>query len=142
MVTFLPYLYVLLFLLSCALTFFAFTRSKSGSFYGDTPQWFWLGVYVWGDGLVLGPFWALSALVWHLLPLEIVLSWVLIFFAVRSIYEVIFWMLHQYAKKDYRPPFLRKVAWLDSESVAIIYQVFHTCVAVLCLVALFAMSSS
>jgi hypothetical protein len=132
-----PYFNGCIFLSSCFLTYLSFKHSKAGSFFGDTAYWFWLGVYVWGDGLVLGPFWAFSSLVWYLLPVKTVLVWILLFFILRSFYEVMFWLMHQFARKEYRPPVLRNVPWLNAESAGILYQVFHTCVVVVCLVCLF-----
>ena len=37
-------------------------KNRKKSFFSNTPYLWWLGIYVWGDALVLGPFWMLSAL--------------------------------------------------------------------------------
>jgi hypothetical protein len=115
----------------------AWLKSKNDQFYSDV-FWGWpLGVYVWGDGLILGPFWIviglLSLIMWG--SSWLMQTW-LIFMAVRSSYEVIYWINHQVAKREYMPPIVRRLSFLKANEAAIIYQLFHTCVVVLCFVIL------
>jgi hypothetical protein len=117
-------------LLSLWLTWQAWHQSKQGSFYQDTFMWGWLGIYVWGDGLVLGPFWLLMAIWITIVPTKIAILTVLAFYAIRSAYEVIYWLVHQTTARDYKPPFLRQFEWLDANAAAIVYQVGHSCLLV------------
>jgi hypothetical protein len=128
--------YLLCLLLAvCAfwITWQAYHKSKNGQFYSDT-HWLWpLGVFVWGDGLVLGPFWAVSAVVIASMPSITAARYLLVFFAIRSAYEVIYWLNHQAVGKTYQPPLLRHISWLGSEEAAIVYQLANMCQVVLCL---------
>jgi len=111
----------------------ALKRVRDGSFYGDT---FWLlplGVYVWGDALILLPFWILILLVflWSGVSGLALIRLYLIFTAVRSAYEVVYWLLHQATKDTYKPPLLRRFTQLQPRDSAILYQLVHTCALVL-----------
>ncbi len=112
--------------------FVSLRRSKANQFYSDTPLLSPLGIYVWGDGLVLGPFWVLSGMLWLAtqLPLLWVVRYILLFWLLRSAYEVVYWLNHQAVGSDYCPPFGRDVSWLDKNEQHIIYQLFHTVVVV------------
>lgn len=117
---------ILLFLL-------ALKRVRDGHFYGDT---FWLlplGVYVWGDALILLPFWIFVALLLLFSGVSGValVRLYLIFAAVRSAYEIVYWLLHQATKEVYKPPLIRKFTQLPAQDGAILYQLAHTCVLVL-----------
>lgn len=101
-------------------------KSQAGQFYSDTP-WLWpLGVFVWGDGLILGPFWILSSLLFWWWPLVLIYRYFLLFVAIRSAYETIYWINHQVAKRDYEPPLFRRVTWIGSHEAAILYQLLNT----------------
>lgn len=113
--------------------FLAIKRVRDGSFYGDT---FWLlpfGVYVWGDALILLPFWILVDTICLLSGVSglVLTRLYLVFIAVRSAYEVVYWLLHQATKDTYRPPLIRKFTSLPAREGAILYQLAHTCVLVL-----------
>ena len=72
---------------------------------GDTPALFWLGIFVWGDATVVGPFWTLAALSSLLLQ-----DWVLFlllvstFWLVRSGGEILYWFLQQFSTIERNPP--------------------------------------
>ncbi|NCN06481.1 MAG: hypothetical protein GW946_01385 [Candidatus Pacebacteria bacterium] len=110
----------------------ALKRVRNGSFYGDTPWLSPLGVYVWGDGLILLPFWSLISLlfVWSGVGGTAIIRLYLVFTMVRSGYEVVYWLLHQSAKDTYRPPLIRKFDSLAPRDGAILYQLAHTCFVV------------
>ena len=124
---------------SLAIFFLAFRFSKKGSFYSDTLPLTLLGIYVWGDGLVLAPFWFSISLIFLIFGIEIsaLIRFYVLFLGVRSAYEVVYWLLHQSANNTYRPPLFRSVSWLKAADTAILYQILHTCILVLSLSWLF-----
>ncbi len=126
----LKYLSILLFLTNLAIFSTSLKKAKK-QFYTDTPWFVPFGIYVWGDGLVLAPFWMLASVIFWFLQLEQIAIFVLVFLVVRSAFEVVYWLNHQSVKSDYCPPLLKDVKWLDAEKVAILYQLTHTCVIVL-----------
>ena len=105
-------------------------NSRQNKFFGDTHLLAGLGIYVWGDGLVLAPFWIISAITFFFLSWKNIATLVLLFFIFRSGFEIIYWLNHQSAKKDYLPPLFRRFKWINSEQSAILYQVMHTCLIV------------
>lgn len=105
----------------CAIYF-----SKKGQFYSDTHLLIPLGIFVWGDGLVLGPFWFLSGLLFSQLDLLFILRYVLLFWAIRSGYEVVYWLTHQASRHEYEPPLFRNISWLNAQQGAILYQLMTT----------------
>lgn len=120
-----------------ALIFFeGLRRSRSDQFYTDTPLLLPLGIFVWGDALVLGPFWLISSVIWQFLDFDTILKYYLAFLAVRSAYETIYWIQHQFAKKDYQPPLVRRISWLGAEEAGIVYQLLNMCVVVISVVML------
>jgi hypothetical protein len=112
---------------SCGVTWLSYVRSKQGKFYSDTPWLLPMGIFVWGDGLVIGPFWAVSSGVLMWLSWLDVVRYCLVFYSVRSAYEVVYWLNHQAVGKTYRPPLFRHIAWLGSEEAAILYQLMNMC---------------
>jgi hypothetical protein len=86
-----------------------------------------MGIFVWGDGIILGAWWAVVGLIFtQLSPLQ-TLRWYLLFVAVRSGFEAIYWINHQVANREYRPPFLRHIQWLSPADQAVLYQLINTC---------------
>jgi hypothetical protein len=113
-------------LLGLVITFLAVQKSKTDQFYSDT---FWLiplGVFVWGDGLILGPFWLISGLLFLKMSTLWILRYLLVFVAIRSSYEVVYWLNQQAANSKYQPPLFRNVSWLSAQQTAILYQLINT----------------
>lgn len=133
--------FFLLFIAALSLVVFllAYRYSKKGSFYSDTLPLTPLGIYVWGDALILAPFWLVVSSFFLISGVEpsLFLRFYVLFLALRSTYEVIYWLLHQSAKSEYHPPLLRSVSWLKAQEIAILYQLFHTCIILLSLSWLF-----
>lgn len=100
----------------------ALTLVKRGGFYTNSHWLVPLGIFVWGDALIIAPFWAVISLigVW-LSPLNI-FRLLLLFYAIRSAYEVVYWINHQVAQRDYKAPIFRDIAWLTPNDAAILYQ--------------------
>jgi hypothetical protein len=109
----------------------AVKKCQHHQFYSDTPYLFWLGIFVWGDALVLAPFWLVSALLFLIIPNEIILRFILIFFIIRATYEVIYWINHQVAQKEYVPPLFRRFKWIKAQDAAILYQLLNMCQVIL-----------
>lgn len=67
-----------------------------------------------------------------------ILKYILLFFAIRSAYEVLYWLLFQFMPGKHAPaPDLKMLGTHNPEQRAILYQVFHTGVVVLALFGLF-----
>jgi len=109
----------------------ALRKCQQDQFFSDTFSLGWLGIFVWGDALVLAPFWLASSLAFFWLSWIGILRWWLLFYLVREFYEVIYWLNHQATNNQYRPPFLRQVKWLTTHQVSIIYQVLSMCQVIL-----------
>ncbi len=123
---------LLLTLFSLVVTAFAIRKSPK-QFYSDTPWLSPLGIFVWGDGLILGPFWTLSSILFLWFPRVMMWRYFLIFLSIRSAYEVIFWINHQVVRKEYSPPLFRRITWLSAQEAAILYQLMNTCQVILAL---------
>jgi hypothetical protein len=96
-----------------------------------------LGIFVWGDAIVLGPFWLLTSLLvlflqdWQLFLVILSLFWV-----VRSLGEVIYWITEQFSKEHRNPPeTLMLYRYFKSDAVWFVYQVYWQCILVLSLLA-------
>jgi hypothetical protein len=116
--------------LSALITFLAIQKGRH-HFYSDTPWLAPLGIFVWGDALILGPFWLVSSLLFFEFSLLMIWRYFLIFVCFRSAYEVIYWINHQVVKKEYCPPLFRRVSWLGSQEAAILYQLMNMCQVVI-----------
>lgn len=127
---------ILLFLISLFIFSKSIDFSKKNGFYKDAFGLFPLGIYVWGDGLILAPFWMLVSLIFYFLSAIQIMRFFLIFYLVRSFYEVIYWLVHQSSSKDYQPPFFRNVDFLGAQESAILYQLWHSVLIVLLIMGL------
>lgn len=105
--------------------------------FGLAGVWSFLGIFVWGDAIVLGLFWAIIGFIFLLLgDWYLFLLTVSIFWAVRSSGEVVYWLNEQFALKHRNPP---ESLWLykffRNDSVWFIYQIYWQCVLVIAIVA-------
>lgn len=124
-------LLALLALTSVVIFFYALRQCRRGNFFGDTVGLWWLGIYVWGDALVLAPFWLISCIAFMSLSGLGIFRWLCLFFLIRAAYEVVYWLNHQAVESQYRPPFMRNTPWLPTAGSAIIYQLLAFCQVVL-----------
>lgn len=113
---------------------YAYTRYKNNAF-GLTPLLNFLGIFVWGDALVVSPFWIASSLVsyvkgdWYLFCLIFSLFW-----AVRGLGETFYWIAQQFSDINRNPPNnLPFYSIFKNDSIWFAYQVFWQCVSVLAL---------
>lgn len=125
---------IFLALFALIIFYFSLRFAKSNQFYTDTPGLSWLGIFVWGDGLILAPFWFVSAVAFNFISPLNILRHLLIFLVIRSGYEVVYWITHQVSQKEYEPPLFRNISWLGADEGAILYQLLNTCWVILGLV--------
>lgn len=128
---------VLLYALLCLGAFikgFHEVKNKKNSF-GLANRWSLLGVFVWGDAIVLGLFWLIACFIvlflqdWYLFLLSISLFWV-----VRSAGEVIYWLNEQFAGKNRNPPHtLMFYSFFNGDAIWFIYQLYWQCILVVSL---------
>jgi len=95
-----------------------------------------LGIFVWGDSIILGPFWTLVCMItlllndWYLFLLSISLFW-----SVRSWGEVTYWLNEQFADKHRNPPQTLKFSKLfQSDAIWFVYQLFWQVILVVSLI--------
>ena len=127
---------VLFIALQSVLFFQAQKKCKQGCSFHLTRWLAPLGMFVWGDVLILSVFWLISGLVVLLLQ-----DWLLLllifssFWLVRSIGETIYWFLQQFAttKRDL-PHTLMGYRFVKNESIWFMYQVFWQTITVLTLI--------
>jgi len=111
---------------------------KKNNSFGQPNFLFWLGIFVWADALILGLFWCLVSLVCFLLQ-----DWLLflliisVFWTVRSLGEIIYWLNQQFSPIIRNPPKnLLGFSWLKNDSIWFIYQLFWQCIMVVSIVSL------
>lgn len=109
------------------------TKSKKNP-YGLAPLGT-LGIFVWGDAVVIGIFWILACLFVLLINNWLVgLLIISLFWVVRSFGEIIYWLLQQFATKKRDEP--QTVPWntfFPGESVYFAQQVWWQMVLVVSL---------
>lgn len=117
--------------ISNLLIFYLALKKSKKQFFSDTFCLAPLTIYVWGDALVLTWFWIIAgvSLLW--------VSWhqwlklLIIFFTMRSFFEIIYWLNAQAVGKQYKAPLFKKIKWLNAEQSAILYQLIHFVVVVM-----------
>ncbi len=126
-----PWWQISLALVSGVIFWWSLKKSRNHQFYSDTFALSVLGIFVWGDGLILGPFWLFASLLFIVLSPLMITRFILLFYAIRFAFEVVYWINHQVAQKKYMPPLFRHISWLKPQEGAILYQILTTCVCLL-----------
>ncbi len=97
---------------------------------------FWLGIFVWGDAIILGTFWFLVSLICLLLS-----NWILfllivsVFWVVRSLGEIIYWLNQQFSPIMRNPPAnLFGCKLFNNDSIWFAYQIFWQCIMVISII--------
>lgn len=110
---------------------------KDNAFGGGSVLLFLLGIFVWGDAVILGLFWILTVISclllkdWTLFLLVISLFWM-----VRSFGEIVYWISQQFSPIMRNPPEnLMGYGWFKNDSIWFVYQVFWQCLLVVSIVA-------
>ena len=115
----------------------AYFECKNKNSYGLTKPLFLLGMYVWGDVLIFSVFWILVSLFCILIDnLYLFLTFVSLFWAVRSFGETIYWFNQQFSGIKREPP--EKVEFyslVKNDSVWFIQQIKNQCITVIALIA-------
>lgn len=111
------------------------TRNKK-NVYGLTTYLFFLGAFVWGDMVVLGPFWIIVALIslnqnsWYLFLLFLSIFW-----TIRSLGETIYWLNEQFAGTKRNPAHMVKFyKFIKSDAIWFMNQLYWQCVFVFSLI--------
>ena len=109
---------------------------KRNNPFGQPHILFLLGIFVWGDALIFGFFWCLVSLISFLLK-----DWILflliiaVFWVVRSLGEMLYWINQQFSPIIRNPPkTLFGYHWLKNDSIWFVYQVFWQCLLVISIV--------
>lgn len=131
------YFVLLLGLFSVWVTLRAWKESISkNNPYGLTKFLFLMGIFVWGDGLVIGPFWLLSSIFCFLIK-DWLLFWLIVsaFWFVRSVGETIYWFNQQFSSVIREPPErLFGYKLVKNNSIWFIHQTFWQCVSVITMI--------
>lgn len=104
--------------------------------YGLVPWLIPLGMFVWGDAIIICLFWIIiSAVAIVLQDWLLFLLIVSVFWVVRNIGEAIFWFNQQFSQKIIYPPeILPGYSLVKNESIWFIYQIINQCFAVVFIV--------
>ncbi len=113
-----------------------FESSKKNNVFEETPALSPLGVFVWGDGLIFGPFWFLTSIVTLFLSDFVLFCLTFsVFWVVRSFGESIYWFNQQFSTIERNPPQkLRGYSIVKNDSVWFLYQIVWQCVAVISII--------
>lgn len=110
--------------------------NKNKNSFGNTRLLFWLGIFVYGDAVVIGLFWSLASLVSVLLH-DWILFWlfVAVFWVVRSLGETIYWLNQQYSPViRNQPKDLVGYSLFKDESIWFVYQIVWQCITVIAVI--------
>ncbi len=101
--------------------------------FGLTRPLLFFGMFVWGDAVILGLFWSLTAFVCLLLQ-----DWLLfllitsVFWMVRSLGEILYWIIQQFSQIKRNPPnTLIGFRWFKNDSIWFIYQLVWQCLLII-----------
>jgi hypothetical protein len=123
------------------ISFFTAIKGFFESFFKNNPfgqyfPLFFLGIFVWADAVILGLFWSLISLTclllndWILFLLIISLFWV-----IRSLGEIIYWLNQQFSPIIRNPPKnLMGYKFFHNDSIWFVYQVFWQCAMIVSIV--------
>jgi hypothetical protein len=112
-------------------------KSMHKQAFSETPQLAVFGIFVWGDAIIFGLFWALAGVLVFLTKSE-ALMWLIysVFWVVRSFGESIYWFNQQFSTINRNPPErLRGFRFYKNDSVWFAYQIWWQCVTVVAILA-------
>lgn len=104
--------------------------------FGTTLPFFWLGIFAWGDGIIIGPFWFFASLISFLLKdWNLFLLIVSAFWLVRSFGETIYWLNQQFVKMESN--YHQRIwgySFFKNDAILFIYQIFWQCITVVSII--------
>jgi len=113
-----------------------FEVKKKNNPFGRSFGLGFLGIFVWGDGVIFGLFWCLTSLI--CLSLK---DWILfllifsVFWVVRSFGETIYWLNQQFSDLNRNPPeTLNGFNFFKNDSIWFVYQIIHQCITVVAII--------
>ncbi len=109
---------------------------KNKNAYGPTPFLYPFSIFVWGDAVVFGAFWALMSII-SLALFDILLFYLVVslFYLVRSLGETFYWIAEQHAKdKRDNPKKLLLYKVFNNDSVYFIQQTINQCITIISLI--------
>lgn len=107
--------------------------TKNSNAFKLTPFFGIMGIFVWADAVVLGLFWTIVPLICFVLKdsLLFLLTFSL-FWLVRSLGELIYWLNQQFSPINRNPPeSLVGFKYFKNDSIWFIYQLFYQCLIVI-----------
>ena len=94
-----------LLLYSLVATVIGFYKSKNNQTHSLAHPFYPLGIFVFADALIIGPFWVITAFFFLVYPSLVLLGLVFsVFWAVRSFGETIYWLNQQFSPIKREPP--------------------------------------
>jgi len=113
-----------------------YQTKKKANVFGVVRWTMIFGIFVWGDAVVIGLFWTLVSLVtlilndWYLFLLSLSLFWL-----IRSLGEVMYWIGQQYSTLERNPPHKQPFFSLFKyNSIWFINQIIWQCIAVVSII--------
>lgn len=110
--------------------------AKNSNAFGLTPQYYPLGVFVWGDAVIFGFFWIITSLViWFTKDWVLFLLIVSIFWFIRSLGETMYWFHQQFTsiirnQLENMPGF----KWVKNDAIWFMYQAIAQCISIVSLI--------
>ena len=109
-----------------------YEASQRGNAFRVTHYLAWLGIFVWGDAIVVGIFWTFAVVVSLLLDnIYFFLFIYSLFWSVRGIGEMVYWLNQQFSPLRRNPPEkLTGYHLFRNESLWFMYQLYWQCIVV------------
>lgn len=131
----------LLFLASFVLSLIIFVLGliktiKDKKAFFPTPYLFFLGIFVWGDAVILGLFWMIFFLSTYFLKNYFLFLFIVsLFWLVRSLGEIIYWLNQQFSPLKRNPPEkLFGYFIFKNESIWFAYQIFWQLILIISII--------
>lgn len=104
--------------------------------YGRAGFLLWMGAFVWGDGVIFGPFWTIVSFITLYLNDWILFSlFVSVFWLVRSLGETFYWFNQQFSLINRnQPQHLPGFRFFKNNSVWFVHQIFWQCITVVTII--------
>ncbi|MGB9707251.1 MAG: hypothetical protein ACPL1D_00650 [Microgenomates group bacterium] len=109
---------------------------KNKNAFKKTPYLSFLGIFVWGDAIILGVFWFLVSLICFLIKDYFLFLFIVsLFWTIRSLGEMVYWLNQQFSSTNRNPPeSLFGYFIFKNNSIWFAYQLFWQCAFVLSLI--------